>query len=152
MLFFKKKDKVYLLGGFNMERRYKEPGFKKAKKSSGELQWKQIQLGTMRLWVWSLASLGGLRVQCCHDPIHGLDLVLLWLWYRLAAVAPMWPLAWEPPHASGAILKSKKKKKEKRQRTPLQWYSLLKWVFPQQTSERLIIPASAFFLFSRPDP
>ena len=32
----------------------------------------------------------------------GLDLVLLWLWHRLAAAAPIGPLAWEPPYASGA--------------------------------------------------
>ena len=42
---------------------------------------------------------------------HGSDLVLLWLWYRPAAVAPIKPLAWEPPYAVGAALKSKKKKK-----------------------------------------
>ena len=36
------------------------------------------------------------------------DLVLLWLWHRLAAVAPIRPLAWESPYAVGAALKSKK--------------------------------------------
>ena len=30
----------------------------------------------------------------------------------LAAVAPIRPLVWEPPHAAGSALKSKKKKKE----------------------------------------
>ena len=34
--------------------------------------------------------------------------MLLWLWYRPAAVAPVRPLAWEPLHA-GAALKSKRK-------------------------------------------
>ena len=29
-------------------------------------QQKQIRLGTMRLWVPSLASLNGLGIQCCH--------------------------------------------------------------------------------------
>ena len=38
----------------------------------------------------------------------GLDLVLLWLWYRLAAVAPVRPLAWEPPYTVGAALKKTK--------------------------------------------
>ena len=28
---------------------------------------------------------------------RGSDLALLWLWCRPAAVAPIWPLAWEPP-------------------------------------------------------
>ena len=36
---------------------------------------------------------------------RGLDLELLWLWFRLAATAPTGPLAWEPPHATGAALK-----------------------------------------------
>ena len=40
----------------------------------------------------------------------GLDLMLLFLclWCRLAAVAPIGPLAWEPPYIAGADLKSKK--------------------------------------------
>ena len=33
------------------------------------------------------------------------DPVLLWLWCRLAAVAPILPLAWEPTYASGVALK-----------------------------------------------
>ena len=36
---------------------------------------------------------------------------LLWLWHRLAAVAPIQPLAWEVPYATGVALKSEKKKK-----------------------------------------
>ena len=42
------------------------------------------------------------------------DLVLLWLWDRLAAVAWIGPLAWEPAYAMGEALKSKKKKKKKK--------------------------------------
>ena len=44
---------------------------------------------------------------------HGSDLVWLWLglWCRLAAIARIRPLAWEPPHAKGAALKRKEKKK-----------------------------------------
>ena len=41
---------------------------------------------------------------------HGLDPELLWLWCRPVAVALTGPLAWEPPYAMGAALKSKKKK------------------------------------------
>ena len=46
---------------------------------------------------------------------HGLDLALLWLWRRLAAVAPIRPLAWEPPYAVDAALKKKiqKRREEK---------------------------------------
>ena len=43
---------------------------------------------------------------------HSLDLVWLWLWP--AAVAPIGPLALEPPYAVGAALKRQKIKKEKK--------------------------------------
>ena len=36
----------------------------------------------------------------------------LWLWRRPAAVAPIRPLAWEPPYAVGAALKRQKTKKK----------------------------------------
>ena len=39
----------------------------------------------------------------------GSDLALLWLWCRLAAVAPMGLLAREHPYAAVAVLKSKNK-------------------------------------------
>ena len=41
---------------------------------------------------------------------HSSDPALLWLWYRLAAAAPIQPLAWELPHAAGAALKAKTNK------------------------------------------
>ena len=46
----------------------------------------------------------------------GSDLVLLWLWHRLAATALTGPLAWEPPYAAGVALKRQKTKKKKRER------------------------------------
>ena len=39
------------------------------------------------------------------------DLALLWLWCRLAAEAPIQPLAWERPYAAGTALKRTTKKK-----------------------------------------
>ena len=39
-----------------------------------------------------------------------MDPVLLWLWCRPAAAAPMQPLAWEPPCAAGVALKKERKK------------------------------------------
>ena len=42
---------------------------------------------------------------------HGSDPVLLWLRCRPAAAAPIGPLAWEPPYATGMALESKKKPK-----------------------------------------
>ena len=74
-------------------------------------QQKGIRLGTMRLWVPSLASLSGLRIwRCCElwcrSHRHGLDLVLLSLWCRLAATA-IRPLAWGPPYSLGVAQKKK---------------------------------------------
>ena len=40
------------------------------------------------------------------------SLALLWLWCRPAAVAPVRPLAWEPPYAANAALKSQTNKKK----------------------------------------
>ena len=40
------------------------------------------------------------------------DLVLLWLWHRPEAVAPIQLLAWEPPYVMGAALKKKKRQKD----------------------------------------
>ena len=48
---------------------------------------------------------------------RGLDLALLWLWHRPAAMVPIQPLAWEPPHATAAaqeMAKRQKKKKKKK--------------------------------------
>ena len=47
---------------------------------------------------------------------HGLDLVLLCLWCRPAAAAPIEPLVWEPPYAVGVALKGQKDKKKKIQK------------------------------------
>ena len=33
------------------------------------------------------------------------DPELLWLWHRLAAIALIRPIVWEPPYAEGAALK-----------------------------------------------
>ena len=40
------------------------------------------------------------------------DLALLWLWHRLAATAPIRPLAWELPYTTSAALKRQKTKKK----------------------------------------
>ena len=48
------------------------------------------------------------EINCNEVSRLGLDLVLLWLWYRPAAVALIRSLAWELPYATGAVLKSKK--------------------------------------------
>ena len=76
-------------------------------------QQKQIQLGSMRTWVRTLASLSGLRIWRCQDCgvgyRHASDPALLWLWCRPAAVAPTQPLGFELPYPPGAAMKKKKK-------------------------------------------
>ena len=57
-----------------------------------------------------IALSSGVRRSCSLDP------VLLWLWCRPAAVAPIRPLAWDPPYAVGTALKGKKKKKKKKKK------------------------------------
>ena len=44
---------------------------------------------------------------------HGPDHVLLWLWCRQVATAPIQPLAWELSYAAGVALKRKKNKQKK---------------------------------------
>ena len=44
---------------------------------------------------------------------HSSDVALLWLWCRPAAIAPLQPLAWDPPYAAGVALKKTKNKQTK---------------------------------------
>ena len=55
-----------------------------------------------------LAHMGegsGVAVSCGVGRRCGSDPVLLWLWWRPAAAAPIPPLAWEPPYVDGVALK-----------------------------------------------
>ena len=48
---------------------------------------------------------------------HGSDSELLWLWRRPAAAAPIRPLAWKSPYATGTgtgLDKTKRQKKKKK--------------------------------------
>ena len=62
-------------------------------------------------WVKDLAVSCSIGHRCSSNPI------LLWLWYRPAAVALIKPLVWDLPNAAGVALKKEKKKKV------LQFYS-----------------------------
>ena len=59
---------------------------------------------------------------------HGLDPLLLWLWCRPAAVAPIRFLPWEPPYTASMALKSKKKKKKKKKNQKKKHLNLVHWV------------------------
>ena len=62
-------------------------------------------------WPYSMGKGSGVAVICgvCHR--CGSDPTLLWLWHRLAAVALIQPLAWEPPYATDVALKTTPTKK-----------------------------------------
>ena len=69
----------------------------------------------------------------------GLNLALLWLWYRLAAVALIRPLAWEAPYTTRAALKSKKtKQKQKHMLKLLRGHSHLRFLIHPQPPVRMI--------------
>ena len=79
---------------------------------------KKVMLGVTvmaqqkRIWLVSTRTqLQSLLRHCCElwcrSQTHS-DPMLLWLWRRLAAVATIRPLGWEPPYAVGVALKSKK--------------------------------------------
>ena len=89
----------------------------------------RTQLVSRMMWVQSLALLSGLRKRhccelwgrsCCREcgvgHRCGSDPILLWLWCRPAAAAPVRPPAWELPYATSTSLKSKKKKKKKKKK------------------------------------
>ena len=46
--------------------------------------------------------------RCSSDPL------LLWLWHRMAAVAPIQPLAWEFPYAMPVLPAARQKKKKRK--------------------------------------
>ena len=53
-------------------------------------------------------------MSCGVVSTRDLDPTLLRLWRRLAATAPIRPLAWELPYASGVALKQNKTNKQKK--------------------------------------
>ncbi len=53
-------------------------------------------------------------MSCGVDCRRGSDPELLWLWRRPVAAAPIRPIAWEPPYASGAALEKAKGKINKK--------------------------------------
>ena len=77
---------------------------------------KGIRLASMRMWVPSLASLGGLRVRVAMScgVVHKCGLIAhCCCCGSPAAVSRIPPLAWELPYATGVTLKKKKNKNKK---------------------------------------
>ena len=65
-------------------------------------------------WPHSVGSRSSVAMSCGVGRRHGSDLALLWLWHRLVATAPIRPLAWDPPYATGAALKGQETKRKKK--------------------------------------
>ena len=89
-------------------------------------QWKQKRLVSMMVQFQPLAPISGLRiwhwpVSCGIGRKHDSDLLFLWLWCRLAVVAPIQPLAFAFPHAKNAALKSKKTKTKTKTQDYVKW-------------------------------
>ena len=68
----------------------------------------------------------------------GSDLELLWLWHRLAAPAPIRPLAWEPPYVSGAAVKKQKTKNKNKNKNKNKKNLMLR--------EYLFLKSSSYFI------
>ena len=61
-------------------------------------------------WPCSVGWGSGIVISCSAGHTRGSDPMLLWLWLRPVATAPIWPLAWEHPYAANVALKRWKKK------------------------------------------
>ena len=59
--------------------------------------------------------------------------MLLWLWCKPGAIAPIRPLVWEPPYATGVTLKRQKKKIF----FPLQKFKNMEWQIGTKHRTRL---------------
>ena len=72
---------------------------------------------------------------------RGSDLAWLWLWLRLwcrpAAVTLIRLLAWEPPYAAGAALKSKTKQNKTKQNKTKKELLILKYSLAEKTFREL---------------
>ena len=62
-----------------------------------------------------------------------------WLWCRLAAIAPIGPLAWAPPYVAGAALKRQKtkQKKKKEKNSEHEYYIVLCHIFSNIINYRI---------------
>ena len=83
-------------------------------------------------------------MSCGGGRRQGLDPSLLWLWYRPVAMAPIRPLAWEPPYTVGVALENKKRqtKENKTKKPPVLYMSLLQTLNLRLNRVKLYEPAN----------
>ena len=90
-------------------------------------------------------------MSCSVGPRHGLDPMLLWLWRRPAATAPIGPQAWESLCATGVAIektkRQKKKQKTKKKECLVQQFLTLSanWNYLETPKE---LPICAFYQFN----
>lgn len=70
-------------------------------------------------WPCSVGKGSGVVMRCGVGHRCGWDLILLWLWHRLAAASPIRHLAWAPAYVVGAAIKRQKKKRNVGNKCPL---------------------------------
>ena len=70
-----------------------------------------------------------------HSSDQGSDPELLWLWHRPVATAPIRPLAWEPPYATGAALEKAKRQKKKKKKNSVICYIMDEDITPSEISQ-----------------
>ena len=77
----------------------------------------------------------GVGCRCGSDP------VLLWLWHRLVATAPIRPLAWESPYAVGAAQEIAKRQKAKKKKKKIVKRQFTEWerIFENRMSGKELI-------------
>ena len=70
-------------------------------------------------WPCSVGWASGVAMSCGVGHRCGSDPTLLWLWCRPVATAPIGPLVWEPPYATGVVQEKAKRQKKKKHRPRL---------------------------------
>ena len=80
----------------------------------------------------------------------GSDPALLWLWCRLAAVALMRPLAWEPPYAGVWLSKDKSQKEKKKKEISQHFWNLKDNQIMTDNSYRIKLDSRSKFHFLKP--
>ena len=75
-----------------------------------------------------MGQVSSVAVSCGVGRRRGSDPALLWLWCRKAAEAPIQPLAWELPYATGAALKRQTNKQTKENNFYISIMVVVSWV------------------------
>ena len=88
-------------------------------------------------------------MSCAVGHRHVPDLAFLWLYYRPSDVAPIRPLAWELPDATGEALKSNKQtNKQKKYSNTFSGLDCPLPVYQQENSQQLLRCPTLIIIFN----